>query len=57
MLLTLRLKIFDDFMAPRLLTEEDLVAFDNAMAAALPMVDPKRAAQRPDRVDAIATMV
>jgi methyltransferase (TIGR00027 family) len=50
-------KIFDDFIAPRLLTEEDLVAFDNVMATALPMVDPKRAAQSPDRVDAIASMV
>lgn len=50
-------KIFDDFLAPRLLTEEDLIAFDNAMAAGLPMIDPKRAAQSSDRVDAIATMV
>ncbi|MFC7442211.1 class I SAM-dependent methyltransferase [Laceyella putida] len=50
-------KIFDDFMAPRLLTEEDLVAFDNAMATALPIIDPERAAQCPDRVDAIKSMV
>jgi methyltransferase (TIGR00027 family) len=50
-------KIFDDFMAPRLLTEEDLIAFDNLMATVLPMVDPKRAAQSPDREDAIASMV
>ncbi|SFJ53807.1 class I SAM-dependent methyltransferase [Thermoflavimicrobium dichotomicum] len=50
-------KIFDDFMAPHLLTEEELVTFDNVMVTALSMVDPKRAAQSPDRVAAIASMV
>lgn len=50
-------KIFNDFMAPRLLTEEDLAAFDNVMETALPKIDPKRAAQCHDRADAIASMI
>lgn len=50
-------KIFDDFMAPRLLTEEDFAAFDNLMAEALPLVDPKRAALGTGRAYAIAAMV
>ena len=50
-------KIFDDFVAPRLLTEEDVAAFDHAMAAALPLVDPDLAALQPERADAVAAMV
>lgn len=50
-------KIFDDFMAPRLLTEQDLEAFDNGMVTALQMVDPKRASQSHNRGDVITSMV
>lgn len=50
-------KVFDDFMAPRLLTKEDLEAFDEGMVNVLPLIDPKRAANSVDRFDAITTMV
>ena len=50
-------KIFDDFMALRLLTKEDLVAFDDGMANALPLIDPQRASLNPDRADAVSAMV
>lgn len=50
-------KIFDDFMAPRLLTEEDLAAFDHGMVAGLSKIDPRRAAESPDPAMAVASMV
>lgn len=49
--------IFDDFMAPRLLTEEDHEAFDQGMAAAFPVVAPEEAALNPTREEAVAYMV
>ncbi|GAX91553.1 class I SAM-dependent methyltransferase [Effusibacillus lacus] len=50
-------KIFDDFLAYRLLTEEELAAFDQAMVTALAAIDPARAALFPDRADAVACMI
>ncbi|MFD0713029.1 class I SAM-dependent methyltransferase [Paenibacillus sp. GCM10027626] len=50
-------KIFDDFISPELLTEEDHIAFDQSMVMALAAIDPARAASYPKREDAIAYMV
>jgi methyltransferase (TIGR00027 family) len=50
-------KIFDDFISPRLLTEEDQSAFDRGMVRALTAIDPERAALTTKSEDAISYMV
>jgi methyltransferase (TIGR00027 family) len=47
-------KIFDDFIAPHLFTEQEHVAFDQSLAGTLQLYNPELAATSPDQASALA---
>src|SRR5512140_1768553 len=47
-------KIFDDFLAPQLFTDEERALFDHNLAEMLKDLDPDLAATSPDRAAALA---
>lgn len=50
-------KIFDDFLAPRLLTREEQAAFDQGMVMGLSAMNPEKAALLTAPAEAISFMV
>jgi methyltransferase (TIGR00027 family) len=50
-------KIFDDFLAPRLYTEQEIAFFAKNMASTLAFLDPELAAKYPDEASALACVM
>ncbi len=50
-------RVFDDFLADRLFTEEERATFDQNLAALLKVINPERAATQPDRAAALACVM
>ena len=49
--------IFDDFLADRLFTAEEHIAFDRNLAETLQLINPDRAASQPDQATALACVM
>ena len=50
-------KIFDDFLADQMYTEEEHISFDRNLASNLPLINPERAATNPDQATALACVM
>ncbi len=50
-------RIFDDFLADRMFTEEERLTFDRNLAGLLKVIDPERAATKPDQAAAVACVM
>lgn len=50
-------KIFDDFLADQMYTEEEHISFDRNLASRLSIIDPERAASNPDQAAALACVM
>ncbi len=50
-------KIFDDYMAPRLFTEQEMAFFGKSLASTLAFLDPDLAAANPDEASALACVM
>ncbi len=50
-------KIFDDFLAAKLFTNEEHITFDRQLAGQLKVINPERAAANPDQATALACVM
>jgi methyltransferase (TIGR00027 family) len=50
-------KIFDDFLADRMFSKEEHIAFDRNLADMLPLINPALAATQPDQATALACVM
>ncbi len=50
-------KIFDDFLAAQLFTDEEHITFDRQLAGQLKVINPERAAANPDQATALACVM
>jgi methyltransferase (TIGR00027 family) len=50
-------RIFDDFLADRMFSEEEHATFDRNLAGLLKVINPERAATQPDQAEALASVM